>query len=227
MIDTNCTRPVLFENEDFVFRFSQRGTAFFVSLGDRAFAVTAYYVVNGFHPSQYRLLRCRQGGECFEYNQPFVGNGEVDDDFYDFVVIPLRAPLATVRNDVFVWPLEYNQTMPSPSDCIWIDGYPDAQRDTHYNDALIEFQGSIIQTCLQANSFWDGIFALRVTSDHPLTTFSGFSGSPAYITPLQNGTMADTRLFGVTIRGTPESRTFYVIGILAVKLLIGEYLRRE
>lgn len=223
-IDTNCTRPVLFENEDLAFPYSQRGTAFFVNYRNKVYAITAYHVVADFHPRQLRLLRLRNGGECFEYKQPFCGNRILEESLYDFVVIPLCDSVVEVSRYVFAWPLPKEQPIPASMDRIFIDGYPDVQRDTNYDNASLEFQGGIVQTRYDEESANRGIYRLRVTSEHQLPTFSGFSGSPAYITPPHDCTLSDTNIFGVTILGKPDAGIFSVIGILAVKVLIDEYL---
>jgi hypothetical protein len=225
VVETNCVRPVVFENDDANYRFSQRGTAFFVSYANRAFGVTAFHVVNSFRPSQYRLLRSLNGGECFNYRQPFMGNRAVDSSLYDFVVIPLVESPSEVSKEVFVWPLPDVQPAPSPGQRIWVEGFPDERRDTDYDVGALCVESGILQTCLNGQHSEAGIFQLRVTSNHALRTFSGFSGGPAYIVPQADGTMGDTEIFGIAIQGTPQSGFVYVIGILAATGLITMHLR--
>jgi hypothetical protein len=211
---TNCARPVLFQNNDAGWPFSNGGTAFVVTFRDRHFVVTATHVL-GLRNFDLGQLRVQYRPDLNQflpltallYDDPVPGND--DTDRYDVAVLSVDD--AALQTDLFG---DYQPYTMQPIDRMTIfnaaaayiyKGYPISERRLdfeHENDRRAMTTGVTTQAGYVGRTTGDAVHELALRDLTPVRDIDGMSGSPVFQVLQDPDGIHSTETFaGMLIRG--------------------------
>ena len=224
-----CAQPLIFEVEvGGKLMYSGSGTLFYVLLDGRGYAVGTRHSIRPEAPEAICLLptdmslRLLRRGKAF-----FVPAEDEGDAALDVVVTEFDLGHALGHPETAsVRLIDLSQAVPDPlppfeSMSLAIVGFPDEGSEIDYVEEIIHRERRILHCTYEGMREPDQIHAARVTNEHGLTSFSGFSGGPVFGWRKTTENAGEIVLCGMATHGTVGSG---IVHFLSSQIIVAAIL---
>lgn len=222
-------QPLVFETEIPEVPYTTKGTAFLVGYRGRAFVLTARHALNPDRLSPVCIFPSDTSQRILPLDDVFfVSETVVPDDYVDLAVIEIdvagiqHAELEQAR--LIDMALASGDWLPhAHSSEFVILGFPE---EHSFVDYAAEEIGTIRMAMVGrycGPSSIEYLHELEIVDGPPLSTYSGFSGSPVFALSPQPDSGIEIVLCGMVLRGTSTSRRVHfldrsvLLGALGIK----------
>ncbi|MBE7421656.1 MAG: trypsin-like peptidase domain-containing protein [Zoogloeaceae bacterium] len=219
-----ASRPVLYENDHPDFAYWGKGSSFLVANASHSYWVTAAHVLSNSKADVDSLRIFPSDGSriSLPFNEQYtVSKGVTDDEDYKDVFV-LRIDLrdfdrsgdaSLVAQDLEAGVMSADAL--TPSDILWIVGYPAESNFVDYEASKISNTRSVLRGIYQGRSSSVHCHQLRMETSISLASYDGLSGSPVYHLKREIRSQEELMfpmLVGMLIRGSASSRIAHFVG---------------
>lgn len=201
---TNCSRPVLFENDFTDYDYSIGGSCIVVSFRGVHYAITAKHVIKGYVAEQI-LIPYQAGSNHFlpisEVLLPNTCEDE-DTDHKDFVLLRVAADKLDPSEPFGdIYEINFPSGLPViQSDRILISGFPREINEIDYDTKKIKQQRFLITGTKLGKTDYLGMIKFQYDPQNKIKSFDGLSGAPIFLFSPIGDNKYIVRLEGILLR---------------------------
>jgi len=209
----DCTRPMLFVNEDPNYPVSIQGTGFIVRFRKRYFVLTARHVIKGFSFQQVRFQYHPNSSDFVPLQRPYEISGDDSDDTDQYDVIVFSVEDSALDYEKFDGYLPYDLseldalTIFNPTASYAFRGFPTHLRTTEYEQRRVDMESILADGRYGGPSIRREMHVLRINRAREIASFDGLSGSPIFQINHTDSRISQQAFAGMVVLGTAAAGT--------------------